>query len=57
MIAVAAEDEHDPRPLYVLVLEAAIARVIDEYDKTHLVHDTAYEDVAEAIDRLRQVVR
>lgn len=58
MIAVAAPpEEHDPRPLYVLVLEAAIKRVIAEYEATHLMHDVAYEDLARALDELSTVVR
>jgi hypothetical protein len=38
-------------------LELVAGSVIEEYDKTHLTHDTAYEDVAAAIDQLRLVLR
>lgn len=34
-------------------LRVAAQAVVDEYDKTHLTHDVAYEDVADAIDALR----
>jgi len=35
------------------LLQRAAALVVTRYDKTHLTHDVAYEDVAEAIDWLR----
>ena len=40
-----------PAPLDVERLAAK--RVVTEYDKTHLTHDVAYENVADAIDALR----
>jgi hypothetical protein len=38
-------------------LQAAAQAVVIEYDKTHLTHDVAYENVADAIDALRAKLR
>jgi hypothetical protein len=52
---IAADSIMELADAMVAELELPARRVVEEYDKTVLTHDVNYEDVASAIDDLRQV--